>query len=521
MKIAVVIPDDRQLVTAGVRIRYNRLAPRLKAIGHAIELVSLDTFRDVTPGFADVALFSKCHDARALALAGALRRNGVAVGVDVFDDYYSDPSDSRFVHIREWIRALSANLTFAMSSTPLMSERLAQVLPGVPRHVLHDPSPEFDPVRIGRIVETNLERTLRTRKLDVCWFGIGDNPHFEVGLSDLHDFGGALAGIAAHGYEPRLSILTNRRALDVERLEMIARLPVPHRLEVWSEEAERETIAASLFCFLPVRAQNFSVVKSLNRAVTALTGGSQAMTSGYPLYGELRPFIYERLSTLISDVENGVPAMRAATAPALLELLSRWGGPAVEAERLVSFLDALPPAARTDAPLPTGVIVHGRRTTAVVHKFSPRLGHLSVASPFAHQNLNFDLRFVVLPDSREPAIVLSNAAAAALRPPMRDRLTPHEGAGPKISGRIVASELATRAPADLGDILHCQSSAVTAMRYRRTMDYVADVTRELFGDVSIYLSELESPLWADVARTFAPAASKPFAEAGATEAGAS
>ena len=515
MKIAVVIPDDRQLVTAGVRIRYNRLAPGLETIGHSIELVSLDAFRDVSPGFADVVLFSKCHDARALALAGVLRRNGIAVGVDVFDDYYSDPSDSRFVHIREWIRALSANLTFAMSSTSLMSERLGQVLPGVPRHVLHDPSPDFDPGRIGRIVESNLERTLSTRKLDICWFGIGDNPHFEVGLSDLHDFGGALADIRAAGFEPRLSILTNRRALDVDRLEMIARLPVRCRLEVWSEPAERETIAASLFCFLPVRTQNFSVVKSLNRAVTALTGGSQAMTSGYPLYGELRPFIYERLSTLITDVEAGALAMRAETAPALLELLSRWGGPAVEAERLVAFLDALPSAVEAEAPRPTGVIVHGRRTTGVVHKFGLRLGHLSVASPFAHQNLNFDLRFVVLPDAQEPAIVLSKAAAAALRPNLRAMLTPHDGAGPKISGRIVASALTARAPADFGDILACRSSAVTAMRYRRTMEYVADVTRELFGDVSIYLSELESPLWADVSRTFALAPDRPLAETGA------
>lgn len=515
MKIAVVIPDDRQLVTAGVRIRYNRLARRLEATGHSIGLVSLDSYRDAEPSFADVAIFSKCHDARALALAGVLRRNGVAVGVDVFDDYYSDPTDSRFVHIREWIRALAGNLTFAVSSTPLMGEKLKKVLPGVPVHVLHDPSPDVDPDTLGRIVERNLERALSSRKIDICWFGIGDNPHFDVGLSDLHDFGGALADIARKGFEPRVSILTNRRALAVERLQMISRLPVSWRLEIWSESLERETVASSLFCFLPVRAQSFSVVKSLNRAVTALTGGSQVLTSGYPLYGELRPFIYERMSSLIADVENEALALRRATAPALLDLLSRWGGPGVEAERLVAFLDALPRVAQALSPRSTGVIIHGRRTSAAVHKFSPHLGHLSVGSPFAHQNLNFDVRFVLSPDGRGPAIVLSKAAAAKLRPDLKDRLTPHGANEGKISGRIAVADLKTPAPADLDDILNCRSSAVTAMRYRRTMEYLASVMRELFGDAAIHLSELEPPLWADVARTFASPGDRAIAAAGA------
>ncbi|QZN98509.1 hypothetical protein [Chenggangzhangella methanolivorans] len=197
------------------RIRYHRLAERLEAAGHALELLPIEALgqggRD-----ADVFVFSKCHDARTVALAEDLRSRGARVGVDVFDDYYSDVADSRFVHLREWLRGLAARLDFAMCSTPLMADKLKGILPRLPIHVMHDASIALDAEAVARRVELNAERALSTRRIDVTWFGIGDNPHFRLGVSDLHAFSGALLDFVRAGYRPRVSILTNRRALDVE-----------------------------------------------------------------------------------------------------------------------------------------------------------------------------------------------------------------------------------------------------------------------------------------------------------------
>lgn len=500
MKIVVVIPDDRQLATAGVRIRYMRLKPQIEAAGHSFELVPIDNLRNAAAFRVDVCLFSKCHDARALLAAEMMRQAGAAVGVDVFDDYYSNRFDSRFVHLREWMRAVASSLSFVVCSTPRMAETLRGVLPGVPLHVTHDPYDAFDPVGVGERVARNVERTLSTRTVDVGWFGIGDNPHFSLGLYDLSAYGGQIADIRRSGFEPRVSIITNRRALDAERLQMISRLPVPCALEEWSEDSERELIAASLFCFLPVNAQAFSVVKSLNRAVTTLTGGSQALGAGYPLYGELKPFIYGDVARLIADVERGEPALRLETAPQLLKLLDRWGGPGVEADRLMRFLQDLPRRGKPAGPNPVRAVIHGRRTVGVTHKLAQRLGHLSVASPFSRQSLNFDVRFAAAAEGL--ALLLSSSAAALVKKPLRSRMVQQDGAGKPLY-LLPLSALRTPTPGDLDDILTTESAAFASTCYRATMGYVSDLLNELFGDVAFHLSELDSPFWADARGTFA------------------
>ena len=497
MKVTIVIPDERQLATAGVRIRYHRLATRLDAAGHELDLQPIDALAGSNAP-ADVVVFSKCHDARTVALADELRGRGARVGVDVFDDYYSDASDSRFVHLREWLRTLSTRLDFAMCSTPLMSDKLTAILPELPIHVMHDASIDLDEEALAERVERNAERALSTRRVDVTWFGIGDNPHFRLGLSDLFAYSNMLLDFVRAGYRPQVSILTNRRALDAERLEFIARLPVSAVLEEWSEELEAQSIAASLFCFLPVRAQNFSVVKSLNRAITTLTGGAQALSGGYPLYSELRPFVYDAAAPLIADLEAGTLALRRETVGALGERLASWGNAEVEARRLAAFLEGLAPTPST-APAVLTATVHGRQSPAPVHALAQRLGHLSVASPFNQQKLPFDLRFAN-EEGAEPAIILSAFAATKLTEEARARLRIDPARIGSASIRLRLDELATPCPFDPGDLTACRSLAVVSMRYDAAMAYVADVLAELFGPVRITVSELVSPLWSDVGR---------------------
>jgi hypothetical protein len=502
MRITVVIPDEAQLVTAGVRIRYRRIEPHLRAAGHQLELVPIERLGKAAGVAPDICLFSKCHDARSLVLARALRREGAAVGIDVFDDYYSDATDSRFVHLREWLRAIAGDLAFALCATPPMRTRLSALLPGLPVHVVRDPCEPFDAEGIAQSAERNLARARESRLVDIGWFGVGDNPHFALGLSDLHAFCGELAELRRWGYRPRLSILTNRRALDRERLEMLARLPVPCRVEEWSADRERNLVSESLFCFLPVNAQPFSTVKSLNRAVTALTGGAQVVSPGYPLYAELEPFIYRDVSALVEDMERGSPALRRETVPSLAALLGHLGEPGVEAAALVRFLAALPRAAAGAAGGALQAVIHGWHSSTAIHKFAQQRGCLSIASPFFQATLDFDVSLGASADG--PAVMLSERAYGLLGERHRRHLEIHHRRDGRPCGRLLLSQIDVPLVCDFADMIECREAAVVTTRYRAVMTFLAAMLRELFADVPIVLAENGSPPWADVGATFAP-----------------
>ena len=77
----------------------------------------------------------------------------------------------------------------------------------------------------------------------------------------------------------RLTILTNERALSSRNLIKISRLPVQTKLEIWSESKEIEYLKNTHLAFMPVSHQNFSIAKSSNRCLTALTYGARS----YPM----------------------------------------------------------------------------------------------------------------------------------------------------------------------------------------------------------------------------------------------
>ncbi len=253
MRLCIVTPSQEYLALAGVRIRYQRVAERLASRGFELSLEVIDQFRSVGQLRHDAYLFSKCHDARAMLLARLLRDQGKRVGVDLFDDYFSQSRDSRFVMLRDWLRSLAPTLDFFLCSTPRMLEVGQSLLGDVAGHVLNDPFEDASPVRIAGAVEQHLER-LRGGQLDVAWFGVGDNPSFAVGLHDLWAYAHELAQLQSRGLRVSLHILTNRRALGVEALERLRRLPVDWALDEWTLDGEARLLAARPVAFVPVHA---------------------------------------------------------------------------------------------------------------------------------------------------------------------------------------------------------------------------------------------------------------------------
>ncbi len=417
MKVTVLVPSEEYKSYAGARIRYGRLSPELQRLGidlHLAEIESVDPNVDAS----DALLISKCHDARALVAAAAGRRRGQLVGVDLFDDYFSQTADSRLTRFRSWLAQLLPLSDFALCSTPVMAEVVGSYASDLPVHVVNDPGPPLDSDALSTLLANKLARVQREQSLRLAWFGVGDNPNFRVGLTDLAGFGGMLKLLARSAADVRLTVLTNARALTAEGLALVAGLPVPTTVVEWSEDRERALLDESFACFLPVNAQRFSAAKSLNRAITALSAGCQVISAGYPLYALLGDLIYRDTDRFLDDLASGAMKHSVANLETFGRTIEATASPRREAAALAQFLGAIPRhSPGTDMPL---ALIQGHSPNGVAHKAVKTFGGLSVASPYCPPTMGFDVVFHGAPG--DLGMYVAESAAGRLLPDTRRRL---------------------------------------------------------------------------------------------------
>jgi hypothetical protein len=411
MNLVVLIPSADYLENAGARIRYLRIQEDLAALGCRLEFILINEF-EVGQANCDAILISKCHDARAIVCAIRAGEQGIPVGVDLFDDYFSQHLDSRMVRYRNWLSQLAPRLAFALCSTPTMAGVLRSYRTDLPVHIMNDPALKVDPVQLAQALHDKGRAFVDRQTLEVCWFGIGRNPHFPVGIHDLAAFGGALSESLRHGIKPQMTVLTNAQTLRAADLAAIRRLPVPVTVEIWSEAREAELLKTAHAAFIPVNAQSFSAAKSLNRAWTALAAGCQVISAGYPLYDELDPIIYRDINTLVKDFRSGRTRLHVDNLHQLIELHERLGSPVRESAKLFEFL-----AGRVENSTPRrgGLLglIHGSATSGGAHKFAQRHGALAIRSPFCSAELGCDVTFWA-EHPGAPLHVLLNQRAHAL-----------------------------------------------------------------------------------------------------------
>jgi hypothetical protein len=354
--------------------------------------LALINLADFAPQHADgdVFIFSKCHDSRALVAAAALANSGRLVGVDLFDDYFSNPGDSRLARFHNWLAQILDSCTFALCSTQRLAALVGDYRCDIPVHLMNDPACDDGTGLLPQFLSAKRHRTLDSRQLKVAWFGVGDNPNFAVGLHDLCAFAGVLRELRRTGLSVELSVLTNARALTAHGLEQLRRLPVPTQVSEWTEERERDLLAEAFIAFLPVNVQPFSTAKSLNRAVTALSAGCQVLSVGYPLYRQLDPLIYRDPQELLADLADNSLRLSAARIGRYRAIIETFASPHREASRLTEFLARLSSDERAEKPL---VLVHGHATSGSAHKLVKELGGLSVASPYSTAALGYDVIF--------------------------------------------------------------------------------------------------------------------------------
>jgi hypothetical protein len=392
--------------------------------------------------------------------------------------------------MRLWLKTLKSKLDFLLCSTPEMRDLGVSLVPKIPAHVMNDPAPPLATVSLQDTLNRKLETAHNTRVLRILWFGIGDNPHFAVGLSDLVAWAPELARLRDKGFQIQLDILTNKRALTNDTLVMLRHLPIEAGVEEWNEARETELLSESFACFLPVNAQNFSIVKSLNRAVTALCAGTQVLSVGYPLYSPLKELVYREPLKLLADLEVGQPLLRGETIGQLSELLRQWADPELESHAFAAFLGNLtqrPPFPRS----PYTAVIHGLSSPPHAHKFAQRAHALSVASPFYRGKLNFDVKFEFAEEGEGLRVLVSEKQLGLLEVETRKLMSHHGRVVDTIMHTLDIRALGlaplTNIPSEL-----IRAPMVSTLLYAEVMGEVRKTLDHLFPSVRCYISEIDA-----------------------------
>jgi hypothetical protein len=416
MRLTVLVPSREYEASAGARIRYGRIAPDLRRESVELRLLDIAQFDPLREDY-DAVLISKCHDVRSIIIAAIASGQGKLVGLDLFDDYFSQSSDSRLTRYRNWLSQLIGSCDFALCSTAAMAEVVARYRPDIPVHTMNDPAAKQEFDRLPETIRQKTEAARSARLVRAAWFGVGDNPYFPVGLADLAAHRDHLAELGAEDFHVELTVLTNRRALSAEGLSLIGQLPVSTRVAEWTQAAEAQLLRDAMVAFLPVSAGSFSIAKSLNRAITALSSGTQILSVGYPLYAALEPLVYRDARELARDIASGMMRFSDQSMGTYGRLVECLASSETEAARLAVFLNHLSPrSARQERPLS---LVHGQSTRIEAHRLIREVKGLSVASPYCSAALDFDVIFRGAGAALK--MVVSKAAAERLLPGARQR----------------------------------------------------------------------------------------------------
>lgn len=484
MKLSVLIPSEEYKGNAGARIRYGRITSHLADAGVSITLDDIAKF-DARSADCDILLVSKCYDARSLLAAEIASRRGIRVGVDLFDDYFSQFEDSRLLRYRLWLRQMLARSDFSLCSTVSMRRRVAAYAPDCPVHVLNDPAPAIVEEQLSARLTEKLAETRADGRIRLAWFGIGDNPNFPVGISDIAAFAGNLREIETRGLPVELTILTNARALDARRLAMVADLPIGSvRVDEWSEAAEADLLDQSFACFLPVNAQSFSTAKSLNRAVTALTAGCQVLAAGYPLYQPLQSLIYAGPDDFISDLSTAQMRFSPSNMRSFRQAIEEFASRVTEADSLAAFLKRIPfKTAANDVPIH---LIHGASTIALAHK-SLEADGLSIATPFCRVPLGFDVVFENQLGGRL-AMLVSDKALGKLKSDAREKAGPQRKIGDRNFWIIPVSDDDGTSAASIGE----NSVSLELALYSSTVRSMLSILTSCFEPNETIISENSS-----------------------------
>lgn len=130
----------------------------------------------------------------------------------------------------------------------------------------------------------------------IVWFGNSGSKHGDFGIPNLRI---ALPGLAAAAQRAPLKLLVVSN--DEAKFQAVtADFPFPCEFRVWSRANALRDIAGADLCVVPNSRDRFSLAKSSNRLVLALSLGVPVVATSVPSAEPLRPFV------IFDDWETGV-----------------------------------------------------------------------------------------------------------------------------------------------------------------------------------------------------------------------
>ena len=341
MRIIFIVGSPQSLTAAGVRIRYKRLQPFFhdKQLSTSIIPIKDISERDIQE--SDVVIISKVFSSDSLYIIALCRSLGVKVGIDLFDDYFSDHRLSVFRKLRDWLELASKAADFLICSTKRMKHVASQFIQPELVHIINDTKdPKVTFSETKTLLDQKSNYISHYKSLNILWFGIGDNPYFNVGINDLSSYSNALFRINKLTSSINFTILTNERALSSTNLAKISRLPIKPKLETWSDFKEIEYLKNTHLAFMPVSHQNFSIAKSANRCLTALTYGCQVLSNGYGLYSDFSDLIYSSTREFATDYTNSSFKFSQDTLPVFKNICKNTYDCEEEVTKFAQFLES-------------------------------------------------------------------------------------------------------------------------------------------------------------------------------------
>ena len=493
MKICIFVSSQKQLHSAGTRIRYQRLMQPLSKQGWELVVFGIDDLAEFEFSEFSFVVFSKCQDIRSILLAKEAKRHGLSVGVDLFDDYFSQETDARFNLQRQWLHNISKFVDFFLCSTKTMMAVASAYAPNKPAHLISDPSEEISVHELASGLAGKSLKIVRERKVSVLWFGIASNPNFAVGVHDLVAFSYALTPFLERGFDLNLTILTNLSGITADMHEKIRKLPVQFQLRDWTKEREEEALSKNFISFIPVNHQAFSMAKSLNRAITALTGGTQVLTTGYPLYHELDEFIYTSANDVLDDLENDSMRLSAATAPKFVDWIGHYASSEREAGALISFLTRVSSATKPYPVFNDSAVLHLGAPTKGIAKVTKDLGVLCLAPPFIELGLiACDAHMCVSASGEQLQTYLTDRAFERLSPRARELVVHAEdGLIAQFQWKLPEDALAEIAPIQFDVISRCGRSNLAGILPIIAEQYVI-IFQIMFDGIEVYQSVINA-----------------------------
>ncbi len=341
MKIIFIVPSPQWLTAAGVRIRYKRLETFFDNKGCKTCIIPLQDVSERLLQEANIVIISKIFSYDSLYIISLCRTLGIKVGIDLFDDYFSDPKLSVFRTYHDWLELASKNIDFIICSTDRMKTVASEFINPDLIHKINDTKdPNISFSETQSLVEKKSCEVSNKKPFNLLWFGIGDNPYFNVGINDLSNYSNALFQINKLSSCMNLTILTNERALTAKNLTKISRLPMQAKLDIWTEDKEINYLRDAHLAFMPVSHQRFSIAKSSNRCLTALTYGCQVLSNGFDLYSDLSNMIYQSTRDFIADYKDVSFRFNQDTIPVFESICSNLYDCEVEVSKFLAFIQS-------------------------------------------------------------------------------------------------------------------------------------------------------------------------------------